>query len=78
MLSKACSAAVNGIAAFPVEVAVNAGNGDTLRVMIATNTAQIHRGNRWHQIGPSDDSMTRFAQYPRRFTHFYPLGEVHG
>jgi hypothetical protein len=32
MLSRACSAAVNGIEAYPVEVEVNAGWGDTLIV----------------------------------------------
>ena len=35
MLSKVCSAAVNGIDAYPVEVEVNAGYGDTLIVMIS-------------------------------------------
>ena len=33
MLSKVCSAALNGIEAFPVEVEVNAGWGDTLIVI---------------------------------------------
>ena len=40
MLSKVCSAAVNGIDAYPVEVEVNVGWGDTLVVMIATNRPQ--------------------------------------
>jgi hypothetical protein len=35
MLSKVCSAAVNGIDAYPVEVEVNAGYGDTLIVMLS-------------------------------------------
>jgi magnesium chelatase family protein len=34
MLSKVCSAAVNGIEAYPVEVEVNAGWGDTLIVVV--------------------------------------------
>ena len=34
MLSRVCSAAVNGIEAYPIEVEVNAGYGDTLVVMI--------------------------------------------
>jgi magnesium chelatase family protein len=34
MLSKVCSAAVNGIEAYPVEVEVNAGYGDTLIVIV--------------------------------------------
>ena len=33
--SKFCSAAVNGIDAYPVEVEVNSGYGDTLIVMIS-------------------------------------------
>jgi hypothetical protein len=34
MLSKVCSAAVNGIEAYPLEVEVNAGWGDTLVVLV--------------------------------------------
>jgi hypothetical protein len=34
MLAKVCSAALNGIEAFPVEVEVNAGWGDTLIVIV--------------------------------------------
>jgi len=37
MLAKVCSAAVNGIEAFPVEVEVNAGYGDTVLVIIVNN-----------------------------------------
>ena len=33
MLAKACSAAVNGIEAYPVKVEVNTGFGDNLMVM---------------------------------------------
>ena len=44
MLSKVCSAAVNGIDAYPVEVEVNAGWGDTLVVIIATNRPQTAVG----------------------------------
>ena len=33
MLAKVCSAAVNGIEAYPVEVEVNAGFGDTIIVV---------------------------------------------
>jgi hypothetical protein len=36
VLSKVCSAALNGIEAYPVEVEVNAGWGDTLIVIIET------------------------------------------
>jgi hypothetical protein len=35
MLAKVCSAAVNGIEAYPVEVEVNAGWGDTVIVMLS-------------------------------------------
>jgi hypothetical protein len=35
MLAKICSAALNGIEAFPVEVEVNAGWGDTLIVIFS-------------------------------------------
>jgi hypothetical protein len=34
MLSKVCLSAVNGIEAYPVEVEVNAGYGDTLVVIV--------------------------------------------
>ncbi|MGA2660537.1 MAG: hypothetical protein ABSH34_23805 [Verrucomicrobiota bacterium] len=34
MLAKVCSAAVNGVEAYPVEVEVNAGYGDTIIVII--------------------------------------------
>jgi len=34
VLSKVCSAAVNGIEAFPVEVEVNAGWGETIIVIV--------------------------------------------
>src|ERR1039457_194638 len=34
MLAKVCSAAVNGIEAYPVEVEVNAGFGDTLLIIV--------------------------------------------
>jgi hypothetical protein len=37
MLSRVCSAAVNGIEAYPVEVKVNVGYGDTLVVIIELN-----------------------------------------
>jgi hypothetical protein len=36
MLSKVCSAAVNGIEAYPMEVEVNAGWGDT-KIIIEVN-----------------------------------------
>ena len=34
MLSKVCSAAVNGIEAYPVEVEVNCGRGETVVVIV--------------------------------------------
>ena len=41
MLSKICSAALNGIEAFPVEVEVNAGWGDTLIVIVGLPDAAV-------------------------------------
>jgi len=41
MLSRVCSAAVNGIDAYPVEVEVNAGWGDTLIVVVAPKHPQF-------------------------------------
>ncbi len=40
MLAKVCSAAVNGIEAYPVEVEVNAGYGDTIIVIVVNKTPQ--------------------------------------
>jgi hypothetical protein len=37
MLARVCSAAVNGIEAYPVEVEVDSGWGDTFIVMIVNN-----------------------------------------
>ena len=37
MLAKVCSAAVNGIEAYPIEVEVNAGYGDTIIVIVLNN-----------------------------------------
>ena len=41
MLAKVCSAAVNGIEAYPVEVEVNAGFGDTLLVIVGLPDAAV-------------------------------------
>jgi magnesium chelatase family protein len=41
MLSRVCSAALNGIEAFPVEVEVNAGYGDTLVVIVGLPDAAV-------------------------------------
>jgi hypothetical protein len=38
MLAKVCSAAVNGIEAYPIEVEVNAGYGDTVIVIVVNKT----------------------------------------
>jgi len=42
MLAKVCSAAVSGIEAYPVEVEVNAGYGDTLIVIVVNKTPEPH------------------------------------
>jgi magnesium chelatase family protein len=41
MLSRVCSAAVNGIEAYPIEVEVNAGYGDTLIVIVGLPDAAV-------------------------------------
>src|SRR5499427_8901348 len=41
MLSKVCSAAVNGIEAYPVEVEVNVGYGDTIIVIVGLPDAAV-------------------------------------
>ena len=41
MLSKVCSAAVNGIDAYPVEVEVNSGYGDTTIVVVGLPDAAV-------------------------------------
>ena len=62
MLSKVCSAAVNGIDAYPVEVEVNSGFGDTIIVMIATNDPQLLMGNRCNDIRNGHGLNAQFAQ----------------
>lgn len=44
MLARVCSAAVNGIEAYPVEVEVNAGYGDTIIVTVANKALKPHLG----------------------------------
>ena len=44
MLAKVCSAAVNGIEAYPVEVEVNAGFGDTLIMIVVNKTPKAFLG----------------------------------
>src|SRR5207244_12033490 len=41
MLAKVCSAAVNGIEAYPIEVEVNAGYGDTRIVLVGLPDAAV-------------------------------------
>src|SRR6266536_2561071 len=41
MLAKVCSAAVNGVEAYPVEVEVNAGWGDTLVIIVGLPDAAV-------------------------------------
>src|SRR5246127_1233817 len=41
MLAKVCSAAVNGIEAYPVEVEVNVGWGDTIIVIVGLPDAAV-------------------------------------
>ena len=44
MLSKVCSAAVSGIDAYPVEVEVNAGYGDSVLVIVVNNAPKLPLG----------------------------------
>ncbi len=64
MLAKVCSAAVSGIEAYPVEVEVNAGYGDTLIVIVVNQTptqsladhlAPSHRHplDAWQRVEPA-------------------------
>jgi hypothetical protein len=48
MLAKVCSAAVNGVEAYPVEVEVNAGFGDTLIVMNGLKSPVSREARRNH------------------------------
>jgi hypothetical protein len=41
VLAKICSAALNGIEAFPVEVEVNAGWGETIIVILSCNLPRL-------------------------------------
>src|SRR5205823_8233520 len=41
MLAKVCSAAVNGVEAYPIEVEVNAGWGDTIIVIVGLPDAAV-------------------------------------
>ncbi len=41
MLARVCSAALNGIEAYPIEVEVNAGYGDTLVVIVGLPDAAV-------------------------------------
>ena len=41
MLAKVCSSAVNGIDAYPIEVEVNAGYGDTIIVIVGLPDAAV-------------------------------------
>ena len=41
MLARVCSAAVNGIEAYPVEVEVNAGYGETIIVIVGLPDAAV-------------------------------------
>jgi magnesium chelatase family protein len=45
MLARVCSAAVNGIEAYPVEVEVNAAWGDTLVIIVDLPDAAVKESN---------------------------------
>ena len=50
MLARICSAAVNGIEAYPVEVEVNVGYGDTFITMVVNNTPNNFSAYFYHPI----------------------------
>ena len=54
MLAKVCSAAVNGIEAYPVEVEVNAGYGDTIIVIVGLPDAAVKESRDWVMTALSD------------------------
>jgi hypothetical protein len=62
MLSRVCSAVVNGIDGYLVEVEVKEGYGDTFIVMIATNHPQKLMGNRSNDIRKWRGLNAQFAQ----------------
>ena len=64
MLSKVCSAAVNGIEAYPVEVEVNEGYGDTFVVIVGLPDAAVKES--------SDRVSTALANSGYKF----PLGRT--
>jgi len=63
MLTKVCSAAVNGIEAYPVEVEVNAGWGETVIVNVVS-VAPNTRSDSRTRIGSVPCSTLVRAQYP--------------
>ena len=76
MLAKVCSSAVNGIDAYPVEVEVNAGYGDTIIVIVGlpdaavkesrdrVMTAIINLFTRSSALGYDLSRLRRFERHP--------------
>src|SRR6266700_6674281 len=60
MLAKVCSAAVNGIEAYPVEVEVNAGFGDTIIVIVGLPDAAV-KESRDRVLTAIDNSGFKFT-----------------
>src|SRR5712671_1267434 len=60
MLAKVCSAAVNGIEAYPVEVEVNAGFGDTVIVIVGLPDAAV-KESRDRVLTAIDNSGFKFT-----------------
>ena len=72
MLAKVCSAAVNGIEAYPVEVEVNAGYGDTLIVIVGLPDAAV-KESRDRVMTALINSGFNFTSGERRSTWRRPM-----
>ena len=65
MLARVCSAALNGIEAYPVEVEVNAGYGDTLVVIVGLPDAAVKESrDRFPPRSPIPVSNFRWGARP--------------
>lgn len=61
---------VNGIDAYPVEVEVNEGYGDTIIVVMATNTPENFMGNRYNDLRKRCSQTARLTNTNAGFVSF--------
>jgi hypothetical protein len=78
MFAKVCSAAANGIEAYPVEVEVNLGFGDSLIVIVVNITPKpFSSADFWsvsvHTRGITTNGCGRISQCTRKSSHFTTL-----